>query len=458
MKCCGAPRSSLQVPPADNYQTEMNQPVTIKNETLPTNSPVFELWTHCPYLACGEQTGAGPLAHICGKCGNAFNVCDHCRATNRLMSIHCRGCGQKLGTQSWPMEAGLYWSSIPRASIKSIEAAQVPFPINLGAGVQVSPVASDGLIVICTTHGGVVVLSEYTGARLLELSVGSQIASTPALRNGMLFVATAHDLHALDLAAYLDQPSLGRITPAWRFSCGTEVISQPLLADETSVYVLTQNSLQTVLYSVSQEDGTEVWPSPLVLHPEQAGFPLLVKDHVVLVSPPSSVTVVAAATGDVTQTFSLNRRVDPQVAPFVTGNRVFLSDPMGHIFEIVFDRSGPLINPLHDAGSRISTIAASNEYLVLSHLAGVTLLSSRGSLLWTGETMESVSTVPLIAGESMFVLDDGGNGLLFNMLKTNPVQRMRLLPGEIGMSPLRTQSHIVVVGAEGKVVALRWQS
>jgi putative pyrroloquinoline-quinone binding quinoprotein len=436
----------------------MNLPVTIKNETFPTNSPVFELWTHCPYLTCGEQTNAGLQTHICGQCGNAFNVCDHCRATNRLLSIHCRGCGQKLATQTWPMETGLYWSSIPRPTIKSIEAVHVPFPINLRVGVQVSPVACDGLIVICNTNGGVIVISEYTGERLLEFSVGSQIAVTPALRNGMLFVATANEFHAFDLAAYLDQPSRGHITPAWSFSCGAETISQPLLADDTAVYVLTQNSLQTVLYAVSQEDGIEIWPSPLVLHPEQAGCPLLVQDQVVLVSPPSSVTVVAAATGDVTQTFSLNRLVDQQVTPFVTGNRVFLSDPTGHIFEIVFDRSGPLINPLHDAGSRISTIAASNEYLVLSHLAGVTLLSSRGALLWTGEIMESVSTVPIISGESFFVLDDGGNGLLFEMLKTNPIQRMRLLPGEIGLSPLRTQSHIVVVGAEGKVVALKWQS
>jgi hypothetical protein len=356
------------------------------------------------------------------------------------------------------METGLHWSSIPRTTIKSIEAVQVPFPINLGVGVQVSPVACDGLIVICNTNGGVVVISEYTGERLLEFSVGSQIAVTPALRNGMLFVATANEFHAFDLAAYLDQPSRGHITPAWSFSCGAETISQPLLADDTAVYVLTQNSLQTVLYAVSQEDGTEIWPSPLVLHPEQAGCPLLVQNQVVLVSPPSSVTVVAAATGDVTQTFSLNRQVDQQVTPFVTGNRIFLSDPAGHIFEIVFDRSGPLINPLHDAGSRISTIAASNEYLVLSHLAGVTLLSSRGALLWSSEIMESVSTVPIISGESFFVLDDGGNGLLFETLKTNPIQRMRLLPGEIGLSPLRTQSHIVVVGAEGKVVALKWQS
>jgi len=435
----------------------MNRPVTIKNDTLPSGNPVFELWTHCPYLACGEGTNAGEQTYVCGQCGNTFNVCHHCRATNRLMAILCRGCGQKLATQSWPMETGLYWSSIPRASIKSLGAVEAPFPINLGVGVQVSPIASDGLIVICQIDGGVVVISEHTGQRLLDFSVGSQIAVTPALQNGMLFVATANELHAFDLAAYLDQPSLGHITPAWTFSCGAEIISQPLLADETSVYVLARNSLQTVLYSVSQEDGTETWPSPLVLNPEQIGWPLLVKDQLVLVSPPSSVTVVAAVTGDITQTFSLNRQVDPQVAPFVVNNRVFLADPTGHIFEIVLDRSGPLINPLHDAGSRISTIAASNEYLALSHLAGVTLLSSRGALVWTSQTMESVSTVPIIAGESLFVLDDGGNGLLFDMLKANPVQRMRMLPGEIGMSPLRTQSHIVLVGADGKVIACRWQ-
>lgn len=428
---------------------------TLQNDSHVT-SPALELSAYCPYLTCGERTLAREGFCICGRCGNAFNICPSCRSTNRLLAVICRGCGQRVPTQSWPMETGLWWNPVPRTSLTSLAPTGPHFPVNLGVGVQVSPIASDGLIVICQTDGVVVVVSEHTAYRLLEFSVGSQISVTPALQNGMLFVATASDLYAFDLATALDQPSLKQARPVWKFSCGAEIISQPLLVDRNCIYVLTRNSLQTVLYAISQEDGTEEWSTPNVFGLAQHGYLVMVQGELVLVSQ-GVVNVIDAITGEITQTFTLNRHVDPEVAPFVVRNRVLLSDPLGCVFEIVLDPSGPLINPLHDVGSRISTISASNEYVALTHLAGVTLLSSRGAHLWTSQTIESVSTVPIIAAESLFVLDDGGNGLLFDMLKANPVQRVRLLPGEVGMSPLMTRSHIVVVGADGKVVAVEWR-
>lgn len=434
----------------------MSVPTTRRDQVLPEDRPVFELWNYCPYLTCGERTSVGPELRCCGQCGSAFNVCKDCQATNRLLSDFCRGCGQKLLTESWPMEAGLKSNSIQRASITSLDEMQSPFPVRLGVGVQVSPIATDGLIVISQTDGGVVLLSEHTGNRMGALSIAPAVAVTPALQSGTLFVPGGNILYVFDIAKFLDQPSLQELSPIWAFQCEAGPISQPLLVDATTVYLVTNRAQQAVLYAVSQENGAPVWPAALTLATNHMAPPLLVENQIVLITVEGNVTIVETATGNTTQSFSLNRRVDLEVTPSVVDNRVVLSDPGGHVFELVLGGSGPLINSLYDQRARISSIAASSQFIALGHLAGLTLLSSRGHLLWTSNTLESVSTTPIIAGESVFALDDAGNALLFDVLKANPVRRMKLLPGEVGMSPLMTQSRIVIVAADGKVVALDW--
>jgi outer membrane protein assembly factor BamB len=246
------------------------------------------------------------------------------------------------------------------------------------------------------------------------------------------------------------------MAPVWSFECPGKGVTQPLVVDEVAIYVLADRDQHAVLYAVSQSNGAALWPEPLVLETNQVAPPLLVQDQIILIAGSGQVSVVETGTGEITRSFSLNRRVDLQVTPFVVDNRVFLSDPSGYVFELVMDRSGPVINALYDHRARLSSIAASSQYIALGHMAGLTLLSSRGNFQWTSDTMESVSATPIIAGDSVFALDDGGNGLLFDVLKSNPVARMKLLSGEVGMSPLMTQSRIVVVGADGKVVALDW--
>ena len=420
------------------------------------DSPVFELWNYCPYLPCGELTNVGAESRCCGQCGSAFNVCLKCRATNRLLADFCRGCGQTLGTEAWSIEPGLRSRPLARDSIRALGEVRPPFPVRLGVGVQVTPIAADGLLVIPLSDGGVALVSEHTGERIGNLSVAVPIAVTPALQSGTLFAASGKRLYAFDLAEFLDQPSLQQLAPVWSFECSENAITQPLLVDEKAVYLLTSRNQQAVLYAVAQSNGVLLWPEPLLLETDQMAPPLLVQDQIVLISGLGQVRVTDTLKGEIMQSFSLNRPVDLQVAPFVVDNRVFFSDPGGYVFELVIDRSGPLITPLYDHRSRLSCIAASSRYVALGHMAGLTLLSSRGTFQWTSDTLESVSTTPIIAGESVFALDDAGSGLLFDVLKSNPVARMKMLSGEVGMSPLMTQSRIVVVGADGKVVAIDW--
>ena len=354
------------------------------------------------------------------------------------------------------MEPGLSFSSLERDSIRTLDDVHPPFPVRLGVGVQVTPIAADGLLVIAVSGGGVALLSEHTGERIGDLSVGAPIAVTPALQSGTLFVASGKRLFAFDLAEFLDQPSLQQLAPVWSFECSEKEITQPLLVDEKAVYLLTNRDQQALLYAVAQSNGLPLWPEPVRLVTDQVAPPLLVQGRIVLIAASGEVSVIETETGRITDSFSVQRRVDLQVAPFVVENRILFSDPGGYVLELVIDRGGPLINPLYDHRSRISSVAASSQFIALGHLSGLTLLSSRGHLLWTSNTNESVSTTPIVAGDSVFALDDSGSALLFDVLKANPVKRMKILPGEVGMSPLMTRSRIVVVAADGKVVALDW--
>lgn len=429
--------------------------MTRKEESVLGNNPVFELWSYCPYLSCGERA-EGSDARFCGECGSPFNVCPNCQATNRLLAVFCRGCGNGLQTGVSPMEPGLASSSIQRSSINSLEEVQPPFPVQLGVGVQVSPIATDGLVVIAQSDRTVVLLSEHTGKRLGAFSLPSAISVTPALRSGTLFIAGGNGLHAFDLANFLDQPSLQQLVPVWSFECENGYIAQPLLIDDEAIYLFSHHSQQASLQAVSQGNGARLWSAPLMLDTNQTAPPLLVNNQLVLITSDGHVTIVETTTGEIKHKFSLNARVDLQTTPFVVDNRVFLADHGGQIIELVLDRGGPVVNSLYHHRSRVSSIAASRQFIALGHMSGLTLLSSRGNLQWTSDTLESISATPIVAGDSIFALDDSGNGLLFEALKSNPVVRVKLLSGEVGMSPLMTQSRIIVVGADGKVVALDW--
>jgi hypothetical protein len=79
------------------------------------------------------------------------------------------------------MEPGLRSNSIPRVSIRLLQEVHAPFPVRLGTGVQVTPIAADGLIVIAQSDGGVALLSEHTGERVGSFSISPRRRSNQEL-------------------------------------------------------------------------------------------------------------------------------------------------------------------------------------------------------------------------------------------------------------------------------------
>jgi outer membrane protein assembly factor BamB len=341
-------------------------------------------------------------------------------------------------------------------SIQSIDQPRPIVPFRLGARVLAQPVAADGLIAVPLDDGSVSIVSELHCIQAGRVRVGAPVAVTPALRNGFLFVGAGRKASCFDLAAFMDHPSRMDLKPVWTFECAGSEIIQPVLADDGSVYLMSRDGSEAILEATGQTDGERAWAQPLRFSTSQTAPPLFVRGRLVVITLAGEVSVIEPETGQVVESFPLGRRVAPQVPPCVVGSRALVADSEGNLIQLLLTESGPLITTIYNHGSRIASLAASEEFIAIGHMSGLTLLNSRGHLLWSSDGTEAVSVAPIIAGKSVFAVDDSGTGLLFNSLRATPAGRVKLLSGEISLPPLMTRSRIAAVNGSGDVVTIAW--
>ena len=422
-------------------------------------SPIlFELSSSCPHVGCGEaiDNDAGAASRACPRCAADIINCEFCRATNRLLAVHCRGCGRGLNSEVWPMQAGLAATAIAFASIQSIDQSRPVVPFRLGARILAQPVAADGVLALPLDDGSVSIVSELQCRQVGRVPVGAPVDVAPALKDGFLFVGAGRKAVCFDLAAFMDRPSRVDLKPVWTFECSGSEIVQPLLVDAGSIYLLSRDGSEAILEAVELVDGKQVWAQPLRFNTSQTAAPLAIRDRLVLITLAGEVSVIDPETGQIVESFPLDRRPAPQVPPFVTGNRALIADREGNLVQLLLIDSGPLVTTIYSHGSRIASLSANQEFIAIGDMAGLTLLNSRGHLLWASDGAEAISVAPIVAGKSVFALDDSGAGLLFNSLRATPAGRVKLLSGEISLPPVMTRSRIAAANAGGEVVTIEW--
>jgi hypothetical protein len=419
------------------------------------DGPVFELWNYCPYLPCGERTNVDPGSRFCGQCGSVFNICPVCRSTNRLLAGFCRACGKRLENEVWPMYPGLRAFGPSPGLIRSLGEVQPPYPLNLDAEVLIAPIACDGLVIITLNDGRIVFLSETTGQIVGRLSLSEPVALTPAFHAGSLFVASGAELKAFDLIEYFDQSIRQEASALWKVQFD-EAITQPLVIDDQAIFVCVRQGEKAMIVAVSQANGKFLWAEPFQLDSYQITPVVMAAGYLIAITLGGEVSLIDPTTGQLRHTLTLGGSLDPQVSPYAMEDRVLWADTEGSVFEIVLGASEPYVNRVYAHGARIASLTASTEFIALGHTAGLTLLDPYGQLLWSNDSIESISQAPIIAGASVFALDDAGNGLLFNVLRSNPTIRHKLLTGWIGTPPAITHSKITCVSGDGKVVSIDW--
>jgi ribosomal protein L40E len=425
-----------------------------------SSSPVlFEFSKYCPHLDCGEPLEINPAApaRFCTHCGSDITICSTCGATNRLLAVYCRGCGNHTHSEVWPMQAGLKTNEIRLGPIQTINQVQPPFPRHLGSSVLAHSIAADGIIMVPLSDGAVTLVSEFSGKVIGQIPVYEKVSVTPALNEGFLFVAVANNVYSFDLAYFLRHTTQSLPKPAWTFQAAAESITDPLLIDDRSIYVTSKSGSDLILEAVSQATGARAWPKCLLLGATNIIPPVLVGNYIIVVNQAGGGIVVDSQDGNTVQTFSLQRGPDMHVAPFVTGNRVLVADTNGGLHEIAITEAGAVGTLIYSHQARIVSLAANEEHIALGHTAGLTLLTSRGEPVWSNDSIESISVQPILAGSSIFALDDAGVGLLFDVMRANPAARVKMISSDVITPPLMTKSRIAVTSASGDLVAIGWK-
>jgi hypothetical protein len=419
----------------------------------------FDFSSHCPHLSCGEAVRADSsrCTRACEKCGSDLVICSSCGATNRPMAVYCRGCKQRNRFEVCPVQRGLQAVGASFSSIQMIDQIQAPFPKRFAGTMPASPLAVDGLLVLAFSDGRVQLISENSGSTVGQIASCDKIAVTPALKDGFLYVAAGSQLEAFDLTRSLYHLAIPSLKPAWTAQTIGGTIITPLLVDDKSVYMVTREGEQILLEAVSRSDGSRAWAEPLRLGASRIVPPALIKDVLMLVTLDGEANVIEPVSGAVNETLDLQSMIDPEVFPYVVGDRMLLADRSGDLLEISFGRNGFICNHIFGQRGRISSIAASESYIVVGHMAGLTLLNSRGHALWSNNSLEPVSVSPIVSGESIFAIDNSGLGLLFDVLRSNPVERVKMLSREVSLPPLMTHSNIVAASAGGELSLIVWR-
>jgi hypothetical protein len=411
----------------------------------------------CPHLSCGERLDSksnSSNALFCVHCGSGVVRCPACLVANRFFAIYCRACGNALRTEVLGSHPGLKTPDVRFDPIHTIPQSASPARFRLGDNV-ISLLATQGVIVAALQKGYIALVNEYRTEELARITLPGAIRVSPALQDGLLCIAVNNALMAFDLAAFLEQPNKSSAKPDWTFA-SAGLITQPIVTNKQVAFVTAQHEGKAILDAVSLEDGRRVWVEPLLFDANQIAPPVLVDQQIVLLTAEGTAYVVNATEGQLVEKVSLGRMPDCRLSPTVVGSRVILADAESNILEIALHENDLLVTTLYGSRARVTAISATEDFIAFGHIAGLTLLNSRGHLLWSNDGLEPIYLSPLIAGRSIFALDDKGNGLLFDELRSTPVEKFKMLSGEITLPPVQTLSKIIAVNTEGELASVGW--
>jgi outer membrane protein assembly factor BamB len=363
---------------------------------------------------------------------------------------------------------GVAATSVQFGSIGAIGAIGIgnggglPEVVRLGGTVKAQLVAVDGLIVASLHEGNVRLLSEE-GEVLLSLSVGGadeRIQVTPALVDGCLYIISGEHLLAYDIAPLLD--GHGRITvrTEWETRIAGAVIRSPLVVSGGLIFVVGLDPTQALVKAFACSDGQPAWESMLDVSADSQVHLMVVDNLLVLMTSFGVVRVIQTEKWQLKYETKFEHGLNRNVDPYVFGKDIVFVDEGQNICKFTPGSNQPQPKKLYPIGhSTTTSLATSDEYIAIGHDAGLTLLTASGKVLWSNDTLESISVTPIIAGESIFAVGDEGHGYLFRKSNGNPIGRVSLggSVGKVQIPPVMTRTRIVIMSANGNFVSCRWE-
>jgi outer membrane protein assembly factor BamB len=273
-------------------------------------------------------------------------------------------------------------------------------------GFTSSPAAVNGVIYFGGDDGTTYALNASTGAKLWSTIIGAPVQTSPAVANGVVYVAS---VGANLISPYVFALNADTGTVLWSYMTTEDVLSSPTVVSGVVYTTCGGNGLSTVC-ALNANTGALLWnnatPGGLLSSPAVA----------------NGVVYVGSANGNV---YALNASTGATVWSYFTGNTVNSSPAVAN--EVVY------------IGSENGNVDALN--------------ASTGAKLWSYATGDYVDSSPAVANGVVYI--GSGNGNVYALNASTGAKLWSSATGSVVLSSPAVANGVVYVGSNnGNVYAL----
>ena len=284
---------------------------------------------------------------------------------------------------------------------------------SLGGGIA----HENGTLYVTTAYAEVIAMDANTGAIAWRQSINSPSRVAPTVRDGRVYVVTINnELEVFDTEGNRLWEHAGIIETAGLLGGASPAVLG-------NVVVVAYSSGE--VYALNAENGQPLWNESLASFkkvdsvtsiPHICASPVIDKNNVYLISHSGRMASIDLRSGNV----NWNRDIGGTKTPLVIGDAIFiitsdnqlacLSSDKGEVRWVV---NLPRYKDKESSQGRIvwtGPLLASNKLVVVSSTGEVKTLSPEdGSALKTISIGEGTGVSPIIANETLYVLDDSGS-------------------------------------------------
>ncbi len=278
-------------------------------------------------------------------------------------------------------------------------------------GLEISggPGAGEGLVLIGTSNGEVVALSEQDGSEKWRARVSSEVLSVPKAGRGVVVV------HTIDGKLYAMDASDGKLK--WVYDRSIPVLtlhgnSSPVISGSAVMCGLASGKL----VSFDLESGQQIWESTIAVPTGRSelermvdidGDPVVQSGMIYVATYQGQLAAVVEDTGDVVW----RRKLSSYAGLGADFENLYVSDAEDMVWAIDPKNSSSMWKQSKLRGRKLSAPAVLGGYVVVGDFEGYLHWMSPEDGHMVARTRvgdEPITTPPVIDGKVAYVLGDGG--------------------------------------------------
>lgn len=278
-------------------------------------------------------------------------------------------------------------------------------------GLEISggPGAGEGLVLVGTSNGEVVALSEQDGSEKWRARVSSEVLSVPKAGMGMVVV------HTIDGKLYAMDATNGKM--AWVYDRSIPVLtlhgnSSPIISGSAVICGFANGKL--IAFDI--KSGQQLWASTIAVSTGRSelermvdidGDPVLQNGMVYVATYQGQLAAVSEDSGDVIW----RRKLSSYAGLGADDENLYVSDAEDKVWAIDPKNSSSLWKQSKLHGRKLSAPAVLGKYILVGDFEGYLhwMSPEDGQLLARSRVGdEPISTPPVIDGNVAYVLGDGG--------------------------------------------------